>query len=362
MDRREFLRVTGAAAAAATGATAATAETDRHARHVDAAAPSVSTGVKELRLAMPWPDAVSGPADQAHRLAQRIGAMSAGRYRFTFLPGIGDGLAAVQRGEADIYHGTEHDHLGAHRALAYFAGLPGKRGIAPQHLVSWITVGGGQSLWDEIAGEFGVKAMLAGHAGVQSNFLATRRIETMNALSGEKVSVMGLARDVVRGFGLEPVALRAADVASALSNGDILAAECGGALTSHALGISRAAPYAVGTSINQHGMALSFGMRRSLWDGLDSADQAMFTAAAAAEVQLALAEDEAQRRLLMPVAPPERTWPLAQELDRAIRRVSDAVVAHVAGSDAIAQHINASFVTFRRLAMGEDVCAEENVA
>lgn len=361
MDRREFLRVTGAAAAAATGATAATAKTANHTDTIGAA-PVATTGIKELRLAMPWPDAVSGPADQAHRLAQRIEAMSSGRYRIQFLPGIEDGLAAVERGDADIYHGTEHDHLGAHRALAYFAGLPGERGIAPHHLVSWITVGGGQSLWDEIAGEFGVKPMLAGHAGALSSFLATRRIESMSDLASEKVAVMGLAHDVVRGFGLTPVTMPAGHIATALSQGDILAAECGGALTSHALGVVHAAPYAAGTSINRNGIALSFGMRRSLWDNLDSADQAMFTAASAAEVQLALAEDDAQRRLLMPAAPADKTWPIAKELDRAIRRVSDAVVAHVAGSDAHAQRINASYVTFRRLALGEDVSAQNTVA
>ena len=55
--------------------------------------------------------------------------------------------SAVQRGEADLYHGTEHDHLHKHRALSFFAGLPGDRGMAPEHLLSWILVGGGQTLY-----------------------------------------------------------------------------------------------------------------------------------------------------------------------------------------------------------------------
>ncbi len=119
---------------------------------------------------MPWPDAVSGPADQAHRLAQRIAAMSDGRYRIDVVPGAGNGLAAVRAGEADLYHGSEHDHLDQHRALAYFAGLPGDRGIAARHLTAWMLVGGGQTLWDELAGDFGIKALLAGHSGDQALF------------------------------------------------------------------------------------------------------------------------------------------------------------------------------------------------
>ena len=353
MDRRAFLRTSGAAAAAATTATAATAETLK--QSAPGAAPAAGSGVKELRLAMPWPDSVAGFGDQARRLTQRIEAMSEGRYRFAFMHGVGNGLRALQRGEVDIYHGTEHDHLTAHRALAFFAGLPGDRGIAPQHLMSWILVGGGQALWDDLAGDFGFKAMLAGHTGGHSHFLANRRVHELSDLAGEKVSVMGLARDVVHGFGLEAATIGAVDVAGALASGEILAAEWGGAIVSHSLGLTAAAPYAVGTSVNRHGTALSLGIRRSLWDGFSAADQAIFTAATAAEFQLALAEEETHRKLLHPDASARKTWPLAPDLERAVGRVSDAVVAHVAGSDAQAQRINASFVTFRRMALGEDV-------
>jgi TRAP-type mannitol/chloroaromatic compound transport system substrate-binding protein len=348
MDRRAFLKTTGAAAAAASTASTAVAEERK------VASPAVAKGPRELRLAMTWSDAACGPADQAHRLAQRIATMSDGRYRLVVVPGAANGFEAVRAGEADLYHGNEHDHLDKHRALAFFAGLPGERGIDARHLVAWMLVGGGQSLWDELAGEFGMKAMLAGHSGDESAFRATRRIATMRELAGEKVSVSGLARDVARGFGLEPVAVASADLPAALLRGDILAAEWGGALTSHALGLTGAAPYAVGTGINRHGAALSLGMRRALWDGLGPADQAMIAAAAAAELPLSLSEDEAHRRLLSPQEPADRTWPLAYELHRAIGRVSDAVVAHVAALDGHAQRINAAYTAFRSLVLGDD--------
>ncbi len=350
MDRRAFLKTTGAAAAAATAATAASTAADEP----KIAAPAVTKGSRELRLVAAWPDSVSGPADQAHRLARRIAAMSDGRYRIVIVPGAANGLAAVRAGEADLYHGSEHDHLDQHRALAYFAGLPGDRGIAARHLTTWMLVGGGQALWDELAGDFGIKAMLAGHSGDESTFLATRRIEAMHELAGEKVSVTGLARDVVRGFGLEPATLSLADLPGAMARGEILAAEWGGALTSHSLGLTAAAPFAVGASINRHGAALSLGMRRALWDGMSGADQVIFAAAAAAELQLALAEDEAHRRLLSPQVPTDRTWPPVRELSRAICRVADAVVAHVAASDSHAQRINAGYMAFRGMVLGGD--------
>jgi TRAP-type mannitol/chloroaromatic compound transport system substrate-binding protein len=356
MDRREFLRAT-AAAAAATTATAAAAETAEIAstpppQTADVASPAVAMDIRELRLAVAWPDVAAGPPDQAHRLAARITAMSGGRYRVALVPGVSDGLAAVRSGLADAYFASENDHLEAHRALAYFAGLPGTHAIAPNHHVAWMLTGGGQELWDGLAGGFGIKAMLAGHAGAGC-FVASRNITAMHELAGAKVSVAGLARDVARGFGLDPVSAAPADLPALLASGELLAAEHGGAIASHALGLIAAAPFAVGTGINRHGTALALGLRRSLWDGMSAADQAVFAAAAAAELQLALAEDESHRRLLWPQTTADRSWTVAPELERTIARVSDAVVAHVAATDARARHIGASYSAFRHVALGD---------
>ena len=358
MDRREFLKSTGAAAAAATVATSAVAETATSAQ-ASVAAPALASGVKELRLAFPWPDGVAGPADLARRLGQRLTTMSAGRYRIAFIAGIDNGLAAVRAGEADLYYASEHDHLAAHRALAYFAGLPGDRGVAARDLAAWMRLGGGQPLWDELAAELGVKAMLAGHTGERPCFLASRRVSDMRELAGGKVAVAGLARDVVRGFGLEAAALPLAGVADALARGELLAAECGGAITSYALGLSRAARQSTGLNVNRHGSAIALGLRRSWWEGLPASDQAMFAAAAAAEYELAIAEEEAHRRFLYPEPEADKTWPLARELAPALLRVADAVVAHVAAGDRHAQRINASYAAFQASLRSEAVSLRE---
>ena len=314
----------GAAAAAATGA-AATAKRALAAPE-DIASPALVAGASELRVALPWPDGAAGPADQARRLTQRIAFMSAGRFRFVLQPGTGNGLAAVRSGDADLYYASEHDHLGVHGALAYFAGLPGERGIGARQLPAWLQVGGGQPLWDDLAGELGVKAMLAGHTGERPCFIAARRITDVSELAGAKVAVTGLARDVVRGFGLEPAALSSSRLAEALADGQLLAAECGGAIASYGLGLLRAASHSAGVSVNRHGSAVALGMRRSLWDKLSAGDRELFAAAAAVEYELSLAEEEAHRSFLYPQRAANRTWPVRRELLRTIGRVSDAVV------------------------------------
>jgi TRAP-type mannitol/chloroaromatic compound transport system substrate-binding protein len=344
MDRREFLKSTGAAAAAATTATAV-AETTL-------AAPAVAKGLQQLRLVMPWADGVAGPADQARRLAQRIASMSGGKIRLVPSFGVSNGLAAVHAGDADLYFASTNHNLDAHRGLAFFAGLPGDRGLAPHHLQSWVTLGGGQALWDELAGGLGIKPLLAAHTGSRSLMLATESIDTMSALTGRKAYVEGLARDVARGLGLEPVSMAPAQLAGAMQNGELLAAECGGAITAYALGLHAVASYAAGTSINRNGTALSLGIERALWDRLGESDQAMVAAAANAEFQLSLAEEGAHRPMLYPEPAPERIWPLAAELSHAIRRVADAVVAHAGGADAQSRRINDSYAAFRLSVQG----------
>jgi TRAP-type mannitol/chloroaromatic compound transport system substrate-binding protein len=257
----------------------------------------------------------------------------------------------VRAGDADLYFGGAPE---AHRGLAFFSGLPGDRGMSPQHLQTWVSVGGGQVLWDDLAGELGVKPLLAAHTGRHSYLLATERVEGMAALAGRKAHLHGLARDVGRGLGLEPVTLLPSELAGAMQRGDVLAAECGGAITSYALGLPRVASYPAGTSINRHGTALFLGVRRALWDSFGPTEQAMFTAAAAGEYQQSLAEEEAHRRMLLPDAPAERTWPIAAELAHAIRQVADAIVAHAAGADVQTRRISDSYTAFRHAAVGAD--------
>lgn len=301
---------------------------------------------------MPWTDAAAGPADQAHRLCQRIVQATGGRISFIPRFEVADGLAAVRAGEADLYFASMHDSVEVHRGFAYFAGLPGDRGLSPYHLQAWVSLGGGQALWDELAGDLGVKPMLAAHTGARSYFLANERIDSMAALAGRKAHVPGLARDVARGLGLEPVTISPGQLAGALRGGEILAAECGGAIASFALGLHAAAPYWVGTSLHRNGTALSLVIRRDLWERLPDSEQVALTAAAAAEYQLSLAEEETHRQMLFPEPVAERTWPLSAELSHAIRRVADAVVAHAAGADAQTRRINDSYAAFRHSVPG----------
>ena len=95
MDRRGFLKSTGAAAAAT-----AVAATTTAAAETAPAKPAVSRGLRELRLAVVHDDGFAGPADWAHRLARSITELSGGRWRVTPAFGMRDASAAVRAGDA----------------------------------------------------------------------------------------------------------------------------------------------------------------------------------------------------------------------------------------------------------------------
>ena len=118
---------------------------------------------------MPWADGVAGPADQAHRLCRRIATMSDGRIRVVPSFAIADGLAAVRAGDADLYFASEHDSRRASRLRLLRRPARRSRPGSPQHLQAWVAVGGGQALWDELAGDVGIKPLLAAHTGSRSS-------------------------------------------------------------------------------------------------------------------------------------------------------------------------------------------------
>jgi TRAP-type mannitol/chloroaromatic compound transport system substrate-binding protein len=339
MDRRDFLKTSGAAAAAiASSAGASMAE-----EHV--AAPAIVKGLETFSLAVAWPDTCAGPAENARRLARTIEDASEGRIRFQFskVPRAAD---AVRTGAADFYFASEHDNRELHRAFAYFGGLPGDHGIGAHHLNQWLLVGGGQTLWDELAAEHGLKALLAGHTAEASGLWSKAPIAGLNGLSTLKIWAPGIAADVVRALGSTPVTLAPSDVAAALANGDADAAEFGGMITASALGITENAPNRLPCAISPYGTALSLGCTRATWDGLSRSDQALIQNAAQIEFQTMLAEENAHLRLMPAGDAGREARAAAVEIAQAIQRVSDAVVAHLAATDAKTARLSASYVAF----------------
>jgi TRAP-type mannitol/chloroaromatic compound transport system substrate-binding protein len=345
MDRREFL-ITGGGAAVAIASSGSALAADNALQ-----SPNVrAEGALVLRLALAWPDAPQGPADSARRLARRFEAMTGGRYRIEIAAGHG------APAEADLHYGSAHDFASLHPAFAYFAGLPGSAGLGAPDFAHWLTVGGGQMLWDDLAGQHGWKPLAAGHTGASPLWSRTP-IRGLADLSGRRVAASGLGADVARALGADGFSVSPAQWAASLSDKSLFAAETGGLVASLADGTARALPHATGGGLNGHGTALSLNVRLAVWDAMPDADKACLEAAAAEAYQAALGEARAHERLASQVLARSlgvtfAPWPA--ELADALDRVAEATVAHVAGRDSTAARIDQSYMAFRSAVSGSD--------
>lgn len=341
MDRRKFLISTGGVAVAAAASTAG-AETANPADE----APGPSQSGTVLRLAMPWRDTPQGPSDSVRRLMRCFEAMSGGRCRIEM---------AASADDADVLHASPHDLFPLHPAFAYFAGLPGPAGLGAADFAHWLTVGGGQMLWDDIAAEHGWKPLLAGHLGEAPPLWSHEPITSLADLAGQPLAVDGLGAEAARALGAETLALKPDEAVRALESGSVLAVEVGGLLTSLGLGVARVARHATGGGLNRNGTALALHVRLDAWERLEPQDQAILAAAAAAEFQASLAEARAHERLARQTLETSfgitfAPWP--PRIAAALDRVAEATVAHVAGYDARAARIDHSYMAFRAAISG----------
>jgi TRAP-type mannitol/chloroaromatic compound transport system substrate-binding protein len=334
MDRRGFL-TSGGAAAVATGVARSNPAQAGAPRE-----PSQRSGAQRVSLAVASGYDLAGFG--ADRLARRIELASAGRFQ---IERVGDGA------DGDLWFGDACRQVALHPAFGFFAGLPLGEGLAHRDLEIWLSIGGGQLLWDELAQPFGFKPLLAGHGGDPAGLWSNVRLEAPGDLAGLTVSVAGLAGHLLKGLGANLVAVPPQDLKAALVAGRVRAAEIAGPLPA-AFDLEPLAPLLYQPGLTSAGGAVTLAVRRRLWDNLAPADQALLEACAAEE----LGRGRAEARLHAALSGQVRVgakWPLKQPLApvllAALAASARDVVAEVAGFDGAARRIAASYRAHRHL-------------
>ena len=64
--------------------------------------------------------------------------------------------------------------------------------MTTQEWTAWIKFGGGQELWDELSGEFGLKKLPVGSTGTQAGGWFNKEIESPDDFKGLKMRMPGL--------------------------------------------------------------------------------------------------------------------------------------------------------------------------
>jgi TRAP-type mannitol/chloroaromatic compound transport system substrate-binding protein len=301
MDRRGFITGAAVGGVVGVGATAAvmTSMKDKPVEQATTtpSAPAVVKDRIEFAMVSTWPRDFPGLGTGAQRLAERIATMSEGRIQMQYFSagervGAFDSFDEVASGNAQGYHAADYYWKGKHPGWAFFTAVP--FGLTYTEMNGWIRFGGGQELWDELAGEFGLKGLMAGNTGVQMGGWFNKEINSADDLKGLKMRIPGLGGDVMAKLGASPVSLPGGQIYENLVSGAIDATEWVGPWNDGFMKFYEAAKFYYYPGMHEPGSMLALGLNASFWGSLSKSDQAMIEAAAAAENDWMMAEYNAK--------------------------------------------------------------------
>ena len=214
MKRRDFVRTAGAGSAVAGAAIAASTFP----------APAIAQGIKQFKMVTTWPKNFPANGTGAERLAQRITTMTGGQLEVKvfaageLVPAF-ESFDAVSRGNAEMSHSVSYYWQGKSPAFNFFTAVP--FGLTATEHAAWITYGGGQELWDEVAAPFDIKPFLRASTGVQMGGWFNKEISSLDDYQGLKFRMPGLGGEVLRRLGVAVINLPVGEIFPALQAGTI---------------------------------------------------------------------------------------------------------------------------------------------
>ncbi|WP_022952545.1 TRAP transporter substrate-binding protein [Leucothrix mucor] len=338
MNRRDVLKGAAFGAVAAAGTVAA---------------PAIAKERIEVNMVSTWPRDFPGLGTGAQRFAERVTAMSDGRIQITYYAAGErvkpfDSFDEVASGNAQMYHGAEYYWKGKHPGFAYFTAVP--FGLTATEMNAWIRFGGGQELWDKLAGDFGVKGLMCGNTGVQMGGWFRKEIKSADDLKGLKIRMPGLGGDVMSKLGASPVSLPGGQIYENLVSGAIDATEWVGPWNDQIMKLYEAAKFYYYPGMHEPGAMLSIGMNKKWWDGLSKADQLLIEAAASMENDVMLSEYNAKNGAALKALVNEQGVKLrafSDDVYDSFGEAADEVFEDVKKHSPLAKEIHESFVAAR---------------
>ena len=355
MKRRDFLKSSVLGGAAAVAATSLLASCDKKEEAGGGQAPAVSKGIKELRMVTSWPKNFPGLGTAATRVAQRIEAMSGGRYQIKVYA-AGELVHAlkcndaVQEGTADLYHSADYYYQGKIKAYNFFTSVP--FGMTPNERDAWIHHGGGQALWDEVGAQFGIKHLSCSNTGSQMGGWYKKPMRSLEDFKGLKMRIPGLGGGVIKALGGTALTLAGGEILPALQAGTIDATEWVGPWNDLAFGFYKVVKNYHFPGFHEPSSTLSFGIGKKLWDEMGPTDQAIFTNAAHAENNYGFAEFNANNSQALETLVTKhgvKVHEFSDEIYKAFGNAAKDVLATAGASDPLTQKVYDSFMAFRKI-------------
>jgi len=234
-------------------------------------APAIAQSKTKMTIVSTWPRDFPGLGLSAQRLAARIGDLSDGKIEVEYFAagervGAFDSFDEVASGNSQAYIAADYYWKGKHPGFAYFTSVP--FGMTSLEWNAWIKFKGGQALWDELSGEYGLKAFTCGGTGTQMGGWFNKEIESADDLKGLKMRIPGLGGDVMAKLGASPVSLPGGQIYENLVSGAIDATEWVGPYNDYFMKFYEAAKYYYTPGMHEPGGGLAFGMNKEWFEKL----------------------------------------------------------------------------------------------
>ena len=260
MTRRTFLTRGAAGLGVATAASAGIIS-----------APAIAQSKTKLTIVSTWPRDFPGLGLSAQRLAARIGDLSEGKLEVEYFAagervGAFDSFDEVASGNSQAYIAADYYWKGKHPGFAYFTSVP--FGMTNLEWNAWLKFKDGQELWDELSGEYGLKAYTCGGTGTQMGGWFNKEIESADDFKGLKMRIPGLGGDVMAKLGASPVSLPGGQIYENLVSGAIDATEWVGPYNDYFMKFYEAAKYYYSPGMHEPGGGIAFGMNKEWFEKL----------------------------------------------------------------------------------------------
>ncbi|MEB3358620.1 MAG: TRAP transporter substrate-binding protein DctP [Synechococcales bacterium] len=277
MKRRQLIKTTTyGAMAAGTASLVACSQNPA----TDTTATPGAAGDKELpridwQMATSWPAALDTILGGAQTFAERVNAMSGGR--FTITPRAAGEIApplevlnVVSQGAVPCGHTASYYYTGRSPVMGFGSSLP--FGFTPQQQNAWLYEGGGlDKLQEFYARTFNVVQFPAGNTGAQMGGWFRKEIASIADLSGLKMRIPGLGGQVMSKLGVTVQTLPGGEIFQALQTGAIDAAEWVGPYDDEKLGLNRVAEFYYYPGWWEPGTTLEVQINLDEWNQLPQA-------------------------------------------------------------------------------------------
>lgn len=319
MNRREFLGLaTKSAAGAATMGLVSCGAEDEIANTPESVAATTAPSVAEetvlteevqsdtalpnieWQMATSWPVALDTIFGGAEIFAQRIAAMTGGKFVITpraageLAPGL-EVLNVVEQGAVPAGHTASYYYIGKSPVTAFGTALP--FGLTARQQNAWLYEGGGLELLQQYYRDrFNVIQFPAGNTGAQMGGWFNKEIETAADLQGLKMRIPGLGGQVMDKLGVTVQVIAGGEIFQALQTGAVDAAEWVGPYDDEKLGLQDAAQFYYSPGWWEPGPTLEVQIGVAEWDKLPEIYQEIVRTAAHQANTIMLARYDARNK------------------------------------------------------------------